>query len=69
MIVAQVNTEALSALAYTQGIRKGAPTIYGHYLAAVNVKSGTKNIWHSAGRNKAGMRCSVAKFIVDAEDV
>jgi trimethylamine--corrinoid protein Co-methyltransferase len=30
--VAQLNAEALAALAYTQVIRKGAPAVYGHYL-------------------------------------
>ncbi len=123
--VAQLNAEALSALAYTQVVRKGAPAIYGHYLSTVSMKSGapmagtpeislmnfmigqmaryydvpwrTSNtlggaktfdaqagyesattlsavihsganyIWHSAGWNEAGMHCSVAKFIVDAE--
>ncbi|MEO1502643.1 MAG: trimethylamine methyltransferase family protein [Pseudomonadota bacterium] len=123
--VAQLNAEALSALAYTQVIRKGAPAIYGHYLATVSMQSGapmagtpeislmnfmigqmarfygvpwrTSNtlggaktfdaqagyesaatlsavlhaganyIWHSAGWNEAGMHCSVAKFMVDAE--
>lgn len=123
--VAQLNAEALSALAYTQVIRKGAPAIYGHYLATVSMKSGapmagtpeislmnfmigqmarfydvpwrTSNtlggskvfdaqagyesattmmsvlmaganyIWHSAGWNEAGMHCSMAKFVVDAE--
>ena len=38
--VAQLNAEALSALAYTQVIRKGAPAIYGHYLATVSMQSG-----------------------------
>lgn len=123
--VAQLNAEALSALAYTQVIRKGAPAIYGHFLSTVSMKSGapmagtpeialmnfmigqmaryydvpwrTSNtlggaktfdaqagyesastlaavihsgahyMWHSAGWNEAGMHCSVAKFIVDAE--
>ncbi|WP_138934236.1 trimethylamine methyltransferase family protein [Roseovarius arcticus] len=123
--VAQLNAEALSALAYTQVIRKGAPAIYGHYLSTVSMRSGapmagtpeislmnfmigqmarfydvpwrTSNtlggaktfdaqagyesattlsavmhaganyIWHSAGWNEAGMHCSVAKFVVDAE--
>ena len=123
--VAQLNAEALSALAYTQVIQKGAPAIYGHYLSTVSMKSGapmagtpeislmnfmigqmaryykvpwrTSNtlggaktfdaqagyesattlmavmmsganyIWHSAGWNEAGMHCSTAKFIVDAE--
>lgn len=123
--VAQLNAEALSALAYTQVIRKGAPAIYGHYLSTVSMQSGapmagtpeislmnfmigqmarfygvpwrTSNtlggskvfdaqsgyesattmmsvlmaganyIWHSAGWNEAGMHCSMAKFVVDAE--
>ena len=123
--VAQLNAEALSALAYTQVVRKGTPAIYGHFLSTVSMKSGapmagtpeislmnfmigqmarhynipwrTSNtlggaktfdaqagyesattlssvihaganyIWHSAGWNEAGMHCSVAKFIVDAE--
>jgi trimethylamine---corrinoid protein Co-methyltransferase len=123
--VAQLNAEALSALAYTQVVRKGCPAIYGHYLSTVSMKSGapmagtteislmnfmigqmarfygvpwrTSNllggaktfdaqagyesamtmdavlhaganyIWHSAGWNEAGMQCSVAKFVVDAE--
>ena len=123
--VAQLNAEALSALAYTQVVRKGTPAIYGHYLATVSMRSGapmagtpeislmnfmigqmarfydvpwrTSNtlggskvfdaqagyesattmmaalmsganyIWHSAGWNEAGMHCSMAKFVVDAE--
>jgi trimethylamine--corrinoid protein Co-methyltransferase len=123
--VAQLNAEALAALAYTQVIRKGAPAIYGHYLATVSMRSGapmagtpeislmnfmigqmarhydipwrTSNtlggaktfdaqagyesattlmavmlaganyIWHSAGWNEAGLHCSIAKFVVDAE--
>ena len=123
--VAQLNAEALSALAYTQVVRRGCPAIYGHYLSTVSMKSGapmagtpeislmnfmigqmarfydvpwrTSNtlggaktfdaqagyesattlsavlhaganyIWHSAGWNEAGMHCSTAKFIVDAE--
>ena len=123
--VAQLNAEALSALAYTQVVRKGAPAIYGHYLSTVSMKSGapmagtpeislmnfmigqmarfygvpwrssntlggaktfdaqagyesamTLNavlmsgcnyMWHSAGWNEAGMHCSMAKFVVDAE--
>jgi trimethylamine--corrinoid protein Co-methyltransferase len=123
--VAQLNAEALSALAYTQVVRKGAPAIYGHYLSTVSMASGapmagtpeislmnfmigqmarhydvpwrTSNtlggaktfdaqagyesattlmavmlaganyIWHSAGWNEAGMHCSIAKFVVDAE--
>jgi trimethylamine--corrinoid protein Co-methyltransferase len=123
--VAQLNAEALSALAYTQVIRKGCPAIYGHYLSTVSMQSGApmagtpeislmnfmigqmarfygvpwrtssnlggaktydaqagyesattlsavihagaNYIWHSAGWNEAGMHCSVAKFVVDAE--
>ena len=123
--VAQLNAEALSALAYTQVVRKGCPAIYGHYLSTVSMKSGapmagtpeislmnfmigqmaryykvpwrTSNtlggaktfdaqagyesastmmaallsganyVWHSAGWNEAGMHCSIAKFVVDAE--
>jgi len=123
--VAQLNAEALSALAYTQVVRRGCPAIYGHYLSTVSMQSGapmagtpeislmnfmigqmaryynvpwrTSNtlggaktfdaqagyesastlmavmlsganyIWHSAGWNEAGMHCSVAKFLVDAE--
>lgn len=123
--VAQLNAEALSALAYTQVIRKGCPAVYGHYLSTVSMRSGapmagtpeislmnfmigqmarfygvpwrssntlggaktfdaqagyesamtmnavlhagTNYIWHSAGWNEAGMHCSVAKFVVDAE--
>ncbi len=123
--VAQLNAEALSALAYTQVVRKGSPAIYGHYLSTVSMASGapmagtpeislmnfmigqmaryynlpwrTSNtlggaktldaqagyesastlmavllsgghyLWHSAGWNEAGMHCSVAKFVVDAE--
>jgi len=123
--VAQLNAEALSALAYTQVVRKGTPAIYGHYLSSVSMKSGApmagtpeislmnymigqmarfydvpwrssnmlggaktfdaqagyesattlmavlhagcNYIWHSAGWNEAGMHCSMAKFVVDAE--
>ena len=123
--VAQLNAEALSALAYTQVIQKGTPAIYGHYLSTVSMRSGapmagtpeislmnmmigqmarfyrvpwrTSNtlggaktfdaqagyesastmmavlmsganyMWHSAGWNEAGMHCSMAKFVVDAE--
>jgi trimethylamine--corrinoid protein Co-methyltransferase len=123
--VAQLNAEALSALAYTQVVRKGCPAIYGHYLSTVFMASGapmagtpeislmnfmigqmarhynvpwrTSNtlggskifdaqagyesastmmavllaganyLWHSAGWNEAGMHCSIAKFVVDAE--
>ena len=38
--VAQLNAEALSALAYTQVIRPGCPAIYGHYLSTVSMQSG-----------------------------
>ena len=31
------------------------------------IHSGAHYIWHSAGWNEAGMHCSTAKFIVDAE--
>lgn len=123
--VAQLNAEALSALAYTQVVNRGCPAIYGHYLSTVSMKSGapmagtpeislmnfmigqmarhydvpwrTSNtlggaktfdaqagyesastmmagllsganyLWHSAGWNEAGMHCSIAKFVVDAE--
>ncbi len=123
--VVQLNAEALSALAYTQLVRKGTPAIYGHYLSTVSMASGapmagtpeislmnfmigqmarfydipwrTSNtlggaktfdaqsgyesamtmnavlmsganyIWHSAGWNEAGMHCSMAKFVVDAD--
>ena len=123
--VAQLNAEALSALAYTQVVRKGAPAIYGHYLSTVSMQSGApmagtpeislmnvmigqmarhygvpwrtsstlggaktfdaqagyesattlmatcmagaNYIWHSAGWNEAGLHCSMAKFVVDAE--
>ncbi|MBI1384322.1 MAG: trimethylamine methyltransferase [Rhizobiales bacterium] len=123
--VAQLNAEALAALAYTQVVRKGCPAIYGHYLSTVSMQSGApmagtpeislmnfmigqmarhyglpwrssntlggskifdaqagyesastlmavlmagaNYIWHSAGWNEAGMHCSIAKFVVDAE--
>jgi trimethylamine---corrinoid protein Co-methyltransferase len=123
--VAQLNAEALAALAYTQVVHRGCPAIYGHYLSTVSMATGapmagtpeislmnfmigqmarhygipwrTSNtlggaktfdaqagyesattmmavlmaganyIWHSAGWNEAGMHCSVAKFVVDAE--
>ena len=123
--VAQLNAEALSALAYTQVVRKGAPAIYGHYLSTVSMQSGApmagtpeislmnfmigqmarhygvpwrtsgplggaktfdaqagyesastlmatclagaNYIWHAAGWNEAGLHCSMAKFVVDAE--
>jgi trimethylamine--corrinoid protein Co-methyltransferase len=31
------------------------------------IHAGANYIWHSAGWNEAGMHCSVAKFVVDAE--
>ena len=123
--VAQLNAEALSALAYTQVVRKGAPAIYGHYLSTVSMQSGApmagtpeislmnfmigqmaryygvpwrtsgplggaktfdaqagyesattlmatclagaNYIWHAAGWNEGGLHCSIAKFVVDAE--
>ena len=123
--VAQLNAEALAALAYTQVVRKGCPAIYGHYLSTVSMQSGApmagmpeislmnfmigqlarfygvpwrtsgnlggaktfdaqagyesaatlsadihagaNYVWHAAGWNEAGMHCSVAKFVVDAE--
>jgi trimethylamine--corrinoid protein Co-methyltransferase len=123
--VAQLNAEALSALGYTQVVRKGCPAIYGYYLSTVSMASGapmagtpeislmnfmigqmarhynvpwrTSNtlggakifdaqagyesastmmavllaganyLWHSAGWNEGGLHCSIAKFVVDAE--
>jgi trimethylamine--corrinoid protein Co-methyltransferase len=38
--VAQLNAEALSALAYTQVVREGCPAIYGHFLSTVSMQSG-----------------------------
>ena len=38
--VAQLNAEAVSALAYTQIVRRSAPAIYGHFLSTVSMKSG-----------------------------
>ncbi|WP_407925496.1 trimethylamine methyltransferase family protein [Geminicoccus flavidas] len=38
--VAELNAEAISALAFTQLIRPGCPMVYGHFLAAVSMKSG-----------------------------
>jgi trimethylamine--corrinoid protein Co-methyltransferase len=32
-----------------------------------SLHAGANYIWHSAGWNEAGMHCSVAKFVVDAE--
>ncbi len=123
--VAQLNAEALAALAYTQVVRRGCPAIYGQYLSTVSMASGApmagtpeiglmnfmvgqlaryynvpwrtsgllggskildaqagyesaatfmatllsgaNYVWHSAGWNEAGMHCSVAKFMIDAE--
>ena len=38
--VAELNAEAISALAFTQLVRPGCPMLYGHFLAAVSMKSG-----------------------------
>jgi trimethylamine--corrinoid protein Co-methyltransferase len=38
--VAELNAEALTAIAYAQLERSGAPVIYGSFLAAVSMKSG-----------------------------
>ena len=38
--VAELNAEATSALAFTQLVRPGCPMIYGHFLAAVSMKTG-----------------------------
>ncbi|MFT4149763.1 MAG: trimethylamine methyltransferase family protein [Paracoccaceae bacterium] len=38
--VAQLNAEALSALAYAQLVRPGTPMIYGQYSVSVSMKSG-----------------------------
>jgi trimethylamine--corrinoid protein Co-methyltransferase len=38
--VAQLNAEALAGIAFAQLCRPGAPMIYGHFLAAVSMKSG-----------------------------
>lgn len=38
--VAALNAEAISALAFTQLVRPGCPMLYGHFLAAVSMKSG-----------------------------
>ena len=35
--------------------------------SAAVMHAGANYIWHSAGWNEAGMHCSVAKFVVDAE--
>ncbi|WP_425303937.1 trimethylamine methyltransferase family protein [Wenxinia saemankumensis] len=34
---------------------------------SATLHAGANYIWHSAGWNEAGMHCSVAKFVVDAE--
>ena len=38
--MAQLNAEALAALAYTQVVNRGCPAIYGHFLATISMKSG-----------------------------
>jgi len=38
--VAQVNAEALAGLAFTQLVRAGSPQVYGHFMVAVDMKSG-----------------------------
>ena len=38
--VAQLNAEALAGIAFAQLCRSGCPMIYGHFLAAVSMKSG-----------------------------
>src|SRR5919106_80867 len=38
--LAQLNAEALAGIAFAQLCRPGAPLIYGHFLAAVSMKSG-----------------------------
>jgi trimethylamine--corrinoid protein Co-methyltransferase len=38
--VAELNAEAVSALAFTQLVRPGCPMVYGHFLAAVSMRSG-----------------------------
>ncbi len=38
--VAQLNAEAIAAIAYTQLVRPGAPVIYGQYSVAVSMRSG-----------------------------
>ena len=38
--VAQLNAEALAGLAFAQLVRRGAPMIYGNFLATVSMKSG-----------------------------
>ncbi len=123
--MAQLNAEALAALAYTQVVNRGCPAIYRHFLATISMKSGApmagtpeisllnfmsgqmarhyrvpwrtstmtagskvfdaqagyesattmmsvllsgaNYIWHMAGWMEAAMTCSLAKFVVDAE--
>ncbi len=38
--VAQLNAEALAGIAFAQLCRPGAPMVYGHFLAAVSMRSG-----------------------------
>lgn len=38
--VAQINAEALAGIAYGQLVRAGSPTVYGHYLSTVSMRSG-----------------------------
>ncbi len=38
--VAQINAEALAGVAFAQLVRKGAPVIYGQFLATVDMQSG-----------------------------
>jgi trimethylamine--corrinoid protein Co-methyltransferase len=38
--IAQLNAEALAGIAFAQLCRPGAPMIYGHFLAAVSMRSG-----------------------------
>jgi trimethylamine--corrinoid protein Co-methyltransferase len=38
--VAQLNAEALAGIAFAQLCRPGCPMVYGHFLAAVSMKSG-----------------------------
>jgi trimethylamine--corrinoid protein Co-methyltransferase len=38
--VAELNAEAISALAFSQLVRPGCAMVYGHFLAAVSMKSG-----------------------------
>jgi trimethylamine---corrinoid protein Co-methyltransferase len=38
--VAQLNAEALAGIAFAQLVRPGAPVLYGHFLAAVSMRTG-----------------------------